>query len=294
MSVENTPDLILHESMIAIPLSQGQAIFKKMSEKLNIGIIGLGLIGGSIERRLGLKPDLYEVKAISKSQNRDYRIEDLKNEDIVFICSPKSQVNNFLDQIALLQSKDDTAFVKTIITDVASTKKRIKHEAELLGIRNFVGGHPMAGTEKQGYEASFPELFEGAKWILDSRPGAYPELEKLITNELGAKIEYIDADTHDRAVAMTSHLPLVLSLILAKLGMDIPSAKKTIGPGFKGMVRLAAGNVSMGAEIIDLNRNNINELWQDYKAEVEALLAAHGDDLERELKSIKDKLELDV
>lgn len=263
-----------------------------MTEKISVGIIGLGLIGGSIERRLGLKPELYEVKAVSISQGRAFTIEDLKNEDIVFICSPQSQVNSVLDQIALLQSKDQTAFVKTIITDVASTKTRIKHEAELLGIKNFVAGHPMAGTEKQGYENSFPELFEGAKWILDSDARDFPILENIIKGELGAVIEYMDVEVHDKAVAVTSHLPLVLSLILAKMGMDYSPAHKTIGPGFKGMVRLAGGNISMGKEIIDLNRNNINELWQDYKAEVEALLAAPEDDLEKELKSIKDKLEL--
>lgn len=261
-----------------------------MAEKISVGIVGLGLIGGSIERRLGLKPELYEVKAVSKSQDRVFTLEDLKNEDIVFICSPQSQINSVLDQIALMQSKDETAFTKTIITDVASTKSRIKLEAELLGIKNFVAGHPMAGTEKQGYENSFPELFEGAKWILDSDAREFPMLEKIIRDELGAKIEYLDVEIHDKAVAITSHLPLVLSIALAKIGMDFPAAKKTIGPGFKGMVRLANGNIAMGTEIIDLNRNNINETWTDFKAEVEALLAAHDEDLEKELESVKDKL----
>lgn len=261
-----------------------------MQEKLKVGIIGLGLIGGSIERKLGLKPDLYEVKAVSKSQNRAFKVEDLIDEDIVFVCSPQSQVNKILDQIALLQSKDENAFSKTIITDVASTKFKIKHEAELLGLKNFVAGHPMAGTEKQGYENSFPELFQDAKWILDSHLNEYPVLEKLIQEELGAKIEYLDSELHDKAVAVTSHLPLVLSVVLAKLGLDHPAAVKTIGPGFKSMTRLAKGNVSMGKEIINLNRKNIQELWHDYKLEVDSLLAAHNDDLERELEIVKKKL----
>ncbi len=261
-----------------------------MAEKIKIGIIGLGLIGGSIEKRLALKPELYEIKTVSKSQNRNFELVDLKNEDIVFICSPQSEVNRILSEIALLQSKQEGAFEKTIISDVASTKKRIKDKADQLGLKNFVAGHPMAGTEKQGYESSFPELFEGAKWILDSEAPRSAVLEKLILEDLGAKIEYLDVETHDKAVAVTSHLPLVLSLALAKLGMQLPAAKKTIGPGFKGMVRLAGGNVSMGKEIIDLNRNNINEAWQDYKWQEEAILAGYSDDLEKELINIKEKL----
>jgi prephenate dehydrogenase len=263
-----------------------------MPEKLKVGIVGLGLIGGSIEKRLGLKPDLYEVKAVSVSQERLFTLADLKEEDIVFICSPQSKVRSVLDQIALMQSKDENAFQRTIITDVASTKSKIKHEAELLGLKNFVAGHPMAGTEKQGYDAAFPELFEGAKWILDSSSGEYPILEKLIKEELGAVIEYLDAEVHDQAVAVTSHLPLVLSVALAKLGIDFPVSKKTIGPGFKGMVRLAQGNVAMGKEIIDLNRHNIKEFWADYKAQVDALLDANEDDLEQELTKTKEKLQV--
>ena len=223
---------------------------------------------------------------------KDFEIKDLVDADIVFICSPQSQVKSVLNEIALLQSKDDNAFTKTIITDVASTKEKIKSQAESLGIKNFVPGHPMAGTEKQGYEAAFPELFEGAKWILDSSSGGNAKLENLISQELGAQIEYIDSKIHDKAVAVTSHLPLVLSLILAKLGMDLPTAKKTIGPGFKGMVRLANGNVAMGKEIIDLNRANIKELWQDYKVEIDALLEANAGDLQEELSKIKEKLEV--
>ena len=262
-----------------------------MAEKIKIGIIGLGLIGGSIEKRLALKPDLYEIKTVSKSQNRDFQLVDLKNEDIVFICSPQSEVNKILTEIALLQSKQEGAFAKTIITDVASTKKRIRDKAEQLGLKNFIPGHPMAGTEKQGYESSFPELFEAAKWILDSDPSQSKLLEKIIKEELGAVIEYLDSETHDKAVAATSHLPLALSVVLAKVALNLPATKKTIGPGFKSMTRLAQGNIAMGTEIIDLNRKNINELWQDYKAEMDAFLSAYGDDLERELKVVKDKLE---
>ncbi len=260
-------------------------------KKLKIGIIGLGLIGGSIEKRLGLKPELYEVKAVSKSQNRAYTLEDLRDEDIVFICSPQSQVIKVLDQIAMLQAKDKEAFAKTIITDVGSTKQRIFHEAELLGIRNFVAGHPMAGTENQGYEASFPELFEGAKWILDPSSGSHKILEDLIQVELGAVIENLDVSQHDKAVAITSHLPLVLSAALAKIGVDFLPAHKTIGPGFRGMARLARGNVAMGKEIISFNRSNIREFWLEFSAEVEALLAASEEDLEKDLQEIKTSIE---
>lgn len=261
-----------------------------MANKISVGIIGLGLIGGSIEKRLFELADKYEIKSVSKSQDRQFELKDLIDVDVLFICCEQSLVAKYLKEIAVLQCKNENAFAKTIITDVASTKNSIKNQALKIGIKNFVPGHPMAGTEKQGFENAFAELFENAKWILDAQQGEQEVLENIITQDLKANIEYLDSETHDKAVALTSHLPLALSVVLAKLGSEFSVANKTQGPGYKGMVRLASGNVKMGQEILDINRDNVKEIWNDFKLELDALLEISGNDLENELSKVKKHL----
>ncbi len=264
-----------------------------MVNKLRIGIVGLGLIGGSIEKRLSGK---HELLTVSVSQNREHKLADLANADIVFLCGSQSNIIRELENIAkiIIQSgkegtipEDQRAFAKTIITDVASTKVAVSNKAQELGLKNFIAGHPMAGTEHQGYEASFPELFEGAKWILEESNTRTENLEKIIREDLGAELVVMDAETHDKSVAMTSHLPLVLSLSLADMVSNFSPATKVIGPGFKSMTRLAQGNANMGKEIISLNRKNIKDAWRIYKQEVESILNIYGEDLEEELTRIK-------
>ena len=259
--------------------------------KLKIGIIGLGLIGGSIEKRLALKPDNYELLCVSKSQNKEYQLADLANVDILFLCAEQTTIIKQLEEIAQIISssgKEGTvahearAFANTIITDCASTKNKIAIKAAELGLNNFIAGHPMAGTEKQGYEASFAELFEGAKWILE-KPNS--KIEQVI-NDLGANLVLLDPETHDRAVAITSHLPLVLSLALANLSDSFAPSKASRGPGYASMTRLASGNAKLGREMISLNRSNIRASWEIYKQEVDLLLNIYGDELETEINEI--------
>ena len=269
--------------------------------KQKIGIVGLGLIGGSIEKALLREPDSFEILTVSESQAREYKLQDLKDCDLVFLCGPQSTIPKQLEEIAKIISQSSEegavppnarAFSKTIITDVASTKVQITKKAEALGLDNFIPGHPMAGTEKQGYEASFPELFEEANWVLGKTSTRTELLENIITKTLKAKLVIMDPKTHDSSVAVISHLPLVLSLGLGDMLTSMPQAKKVIGPGFKGMVRLAKGNPELGREMIALNRTNIKNAWELFKSEVESLLSITGEELEHELIDIKEALSL--
>lgn len=271
-----------------------------MEAKLKIGIVGLGLIGGSIEKRLLQEPDKFEVLSVSVSQGREYKFEDLHNVDILFLCGPQTSIPKQLEKIALLISKsgqegtippEERAFAKTIITDVASTKRQITEKAKELGLTNFIPGHPMAGTEHQGYEASFPELFENANWVLGESNVQTAKLEKLITETFKARLVILDAETHDRCVALVSHLPLLLSLGLSESVSAYPQAQKVIGPGFKSMTRLANGNPELGREIIGLNKSNIKAAWDFFKEEIDRLLTIKGETLEFELVDIKEKLQ---
>jgi prephenate dehydrogenase len=264
-----------------------------------IGIVGLGLIGGSIEKCLLEKQaelGLSEVKTVSKSQKREYSIHDLADCDVIFLCSEQSKIIEDLDEIAKIIAKPSTddkkPFANALITDVASTKKKISEKTKLLGLNNFVAGHPMAGTEHEGYAASFPTLFEGSTWILEEKSERTKLLEFIITNVLKAtEIVQLDVETHDRLVAVVSHLPMLLSFGLADLVKSYPAAEKIIGPGFKGMTRLAKGNVEMSKEILALNRQNIKELWTEYSENISFLLDTPASLLQPELNKIKKLVE---
>ncbi|MCE2928188.1 MAG: prephenate dehydrogenase/arogenate dehydrogenase family protein [Candidatus Caenarcaniphilales bacterium] len=267
-----------------------------MQEKLKIGIIGLGLIGGSIEKCLQQSPEQFEIFSVSESQKRPYKIENLIECDVVFLCAEQSKLALQLDKIAQIISRsgqeghiseEQRAFAKTIITDVASTKHLFCQKATDLGLKNFIGGHPMAGTEHKGFEASDASMFKEATWILTDRNAV---LEEIITKYLGAKVLIMDSETHDKSVAVVSHLPLLLSLGLADMAINMPQVAKVIGPGFKGMTRLAKGNPELGREIISLNRSNIKDAWDLFKTEIETLLEIKGPSLEEELKLIKEKI----
>ncbi len=278
-----------------------------MSEKIKIGIVGLGLIGGSIEKRLKQKPEKFEVLVVSHSQAQGLdgsgnrrELKDLADVDILFLCSSQSQILKQLEEISLiiLQSSDEgrtseekRAFAHTIISDVGSTKERICQAAAELGLSSFIGGHPMAGTEHQGYEASFPELFEGATWILTESSERTELLEQVIKQDLAAaNLVVMDAVTHDQCAAAISHVPLLLSLGLGNLIRQVPTAKNIIGPGFTGMARLAKGNEQLSSEIIKANNKNIKELWQLYKQQVDSLLEISGESLVEEMGAIKQAL----
>ncbi len=265
-----------------------------MSNNYKIGIVGLGLIGGSIEKAL-IKETGFEVLTVSVSQNRPNKLADLADADIVFLCGSQSSILENIKEIAKLAAVQN-AFARTLITDVASTKSYINNKAAEFGLNNFIAGHPMAGTEHRGYEASLPELFQGAKWILCPQTEDFVLQDKLnlltsiITKTLGAQIETMDAVTHDKAVALISHLPLLLSLGLGEIVGSMPSLQRILGPGCKGMLRLAKGNADMGREIITINRQNIRDAWELFKVEVDAILEMKGSNLQEELELVKDKL----
>jgi len=278
-----------------------------MAEKIKIGIVGLGLIGGSIEKRLQEKPDKYEILVVSNSQEQGLdaagarrALSDLAAVDILFLCSNQSEIIKQLQEIALiiLRSSDEgkvpedkRAFAHTLITDVGSTKEHICAVAAELGLSNFIGGHPMAGTEHKGYEASFAGLFEACTWVLTESSERTELLEQVIKQDLGAaNLVLLDAAAHDKSAATISHLPLVLSLGLANLLRQNPNAKAMIGPGFTGMTRLAKGNEQLGLEIIKANRKNIKELWANYKQEIDSLLSISQDSLAEEMGAIKQAL----
>ena len=150
----------------------------------------------------------------------------------------------------------------TVITDVGSTKAEIVRRAgeSLPGGVVFIGGHPMAGSERSGLAAADPLLFQNAMYVLTPGSGtpetAVQALIGLLT-PLGARLHRLDPETHDRVAAAVSHLPQLLSLCLVELVGELdetePSHLRMAAGGFRDMTRIASSPYRMWKDILDTN-----------------------------------------
>lgn len=218
---------------------------------MKIGVVGLGLIGGSIFKALRGK---YDVVGCSRSVKEEYVSSDyavLKDCDIVFVCTPMNVILETLDKLERYVSSN------TIVTDVCSLKGFVSKKKYYY---KFIPSHPMAGTEKQGWEYSFPELFRGAKWAVTPIDGEFSEemeiLEKVI-KDMGAQVIVTTPEEHDKAVALISHLPMVVAQALCENIKDNKLAQVLAASGFRDTTRLALSNLQMASDMVELNRENI-------------------------------------
>lgn len=227
-----------------------------------IGIIGLGLIGGSIFKALSAKG--YEIVAVSNSMQgilpnitADYN--SLKDCEVVFVCVAMNKTLGILDILEHILTPN------TIVADVCSLKSFVC-EKERPYI--FIPTHPMAGTELRGFENSFAELFEGAKWVITPKftQERIDELKSLIF-EMGAQIVTTTPQKHDEAVALISHMPMVLAQGLFLAASENPLAMEIAASGFRDMTRLAMSNEEMACDMVNMNAENIqNAILKLYKS----------------------------
>ncbi len=246
---------------------------------MRIGLLGLGLIGGSVVRalRASRTPELkvpWSIAAWTPSGRgpgaafADGVIdrvaaspeEAIDGADLVVLAGPAPDCLAQLDELAgpWRHLLDPDA----VLTDVASTKEAIVLRATALGLR-FVGGHPMAGRETSGYEASSADLFLDRPWVVvPTSDAAAIERVENFARACGARPVRLGAAAHDRAVAGISHLPLVVAAALVEAvaggasagpSGDWPTAADLAATGWRDTTRLARGDVKMGAGIIATN-----------------------------------------
>lgn len=225
---------------------------------MKIGVIGLGLIGGSIFK--DLKRLKYDVIGISKSQNGENIYKDyteLKNCNLIFVCSAMNKTLAILDELETILNKE------TIVTDVCSLKEFVCQKKRPY---KFIPSHPMAGTEHKGFENSFEGLFKGAKWVLTPVFGEDKTLLDIIT-QLGAKPVITTPQKHDEAVALISHMPMVIAQAIFKTAKDNELALEIASSGFRDMTRLAMSNTEMANDMVQMNSENIqNSILKLYKS----------------------------
>ncbi len=240
---------------------------------MRVGIIGLGLMGGSFA--LALKKSFKEkeekLEIIGLDHNDQHCIEalelniadkitddisDLLDLDLIVLTIPVNAIIAIMPQLKGVSEN-------TTIIDFGSTKEQIVKAIPKEIRKNFVAAHPMAGTEKFGPTAADKKLYRGKTVVLCDTHENSPKhlkLAKSIFRELGMKIFYMDSISHDRHAAFISHMPHAVSYSLANAVMAQENPKEILamaGGGFKSMSRIAKSSPNMWLDIFKQNKNNL-------------------------------------
>ena len=246
-----------------------------------IKIVGAGLVGTS----LGLALARQGINAFLEDQSKAHLrlaveygagIESSEEPDLVVVCVPPDLVAEVV--VSQLQ-KHPNAFV----TDVASTKGKIANEvssARPADVHRYIGSHPMAGREKGGPGAARADLFFARPWVVCSEPeqAAGLNLIKDLALRIGALPVEMSAEEHDRAVALVSHLPqIVSSLLAARLNGGDESQLALAGQGLRDTARIAGSDPDLWLQIISQNSAYLAPLLKDLTNDLESLTAAVTD-----------------
>lgn len=260
---------------------------------MKIGIISLGLIGGSLFKTL-IKQG-FNVHAVTRNEttinsvkkqtnNISKDLLSLSNCDVIFVCSPMNKTSIILDELETIVSPN------TIVADVCSLKKFINNKQRPY---IFIGTHPMAGTENSGFEASVEGLFNQAKWVItpfNKTPKEAIENLKTIIKATGAIPIETTPEEHDVAVALISHMPLILSQALMETAGDNDLALKLAASGFRDMTRLSLSNTEMANDMLTLNTENIKESLISLKNNIDKILESDYKQTAEIIKNKRQKL----
>lgn len=245
---------------------------------MKVGIVGLGLLGGSIGLKLkdlydnitiyGYDIDYKSVSYCLKNKIIDVKFEEefLSELDFIFLAIPVDSIKNQLSDY--LNKTSD----KTLIIDLGSTKFQICNSVENNQNRkNYLAAHPIAGTEFSGPNSAKKDLFNDKVMILCDTEKTDPNLlldAKKIIKSLGMSIKTMNSKEHDKYIAYVSHLSHISSFMLGKTVMDKEDDEHAIynmaGSGFESTVRLAKSSPEMWSSIFVENKKNIIESLDEY------------------------------
>ncbi|GIE87397.1 prephenate dehydrogenase [Actinoplanes regularis] len=229
---------------------------------MRIAVIGLGLIGGSLLRALTAAG--HEVTGFDADPaTRDLaRAAGCRVLDSTAAAVAGTEVTVLAVPLPVLpRIFEDLAGYDGVLTDVTSVKGPVQDLAEKYGVRRFVGGHPMAGTEASGFAAADPKLFGGCIWVLCLEPHGtglddWLTLARLYT-ALGTRVLPITAVEHDNAVASISHVPHLLAATLATKLLESPLNKALAAGSFRDGSRVAATRPELTAAMCGGNANEV-------------------------------------
>ena len=252
---------------------------------MNIGIVGLGLIGGSLAldlRALGhqIWGDSRQELTCQLAVERgvvDHASVDLKSlvkVELVFICTPIAAIAPVVQQLIPYLSPE------TILTDVGSVKQAVVEQVTPLW-SNFVGGHPMSGTADSGLDAVQSNLFSGNPYVLtpvETTPATAVKIVEEIVRSLTNKVYLCCPQEHDQAVAWISHLPVMVSANLIDSCMSetdpavLKLAQLLSSSGFRDTSRVGGGNPELGVMMARYNREALLRSLTSYRHNLDQLI----------------------
>ena len=256
-----------------------------------LALIGVGLIGGSLARALRDAGHVREVIGYGRGLANLQRAVELgvadrvetslsaavRDADMVVLATPVGSMAGILGAIA------PYLMPGSVVTDVGSVKGTIVEAARaVLGekLNSFVPGHPIAGTERTGVEASFSSLFVGRRVVLTPLPETSAEAlarVRAMWQAAGAEVVSMSVEHHDSVLAATSHLPHLLAYALVDMLARLDDSREIFAyaaGGFRDFTRIASSDPVMWRDISLANREAIVSMLKQYQAEVNGLIKA--------------------
>jgi len=249
-----------------------------------VSIIGVGLIGGSFALALKNKGLADKIIGYGKNEERLKRaknlaiinqfttsLKDAALADLIVLATPLGVFEKIVSDLAEFLKKG------TVVIDVGSVKEWVVERIEKIlpsGV-HFVGTHPIAGSDKTGFEYARAELFEGAKVIITPTERTDKSaLEKIsiLWKKVGADVEFMSAKEHDRVYALMSHLPHLISFCMVNAVSEIDrNLINYAGSGFKSFTRIAKSSPELWGDIFILNSDNILKCLSIFCDQVEEI-----------------------
>lgn len=238
-------------------------------------------LGAGITEVRGYDPDARALEAALERKVVDVVCETPQEAaagaDLVVISTPVRSIPRLVEEVVAADPRP------RLVTDIGSTKTAVLRGLSYEARRRFIGGHPICGAETSGVRFARPDMFQGATYFLCSPPDVSPEAyERLHTfvSRLGARPVPIDADAHDRIMALVSHVPHVLANVLMReVGQFEAGGRRalfSVGPSFKDLTRVAGSNPRIWKDIFLENRGALRDSLRVVAAEIMAFC----DDLE--------------
>ena len=252
---------------------------------MRLAIVGFGLIGGSValaarargvaSRVVGV--DRADVASLPAARSAADEVIDAADDAGVRQALASSELVVVATPVGAIQASiGDVLDVAEVATDCGSTKRAILASASRSARRGrFVPGHPMAGLPQGGIERASKDLFEGRHWLLcpeHSDADAVECVERFVS-AIGARPVRLTVEEHDRAVALTSHLPQLLASALAVLA-ERKHADVAAGPAFQSATRVAGGGEAMWHDILATNADEVSLVLDALGAELESIARA--------------------
>ena len=233
-----------------------------------LGLIGCGLIGssfslaaqknGCFDRVVGLDTREEHLSQAVELGIVEERVTSFEYSDAICVAVPTSATSEIVSEMTL-------QFPQTPVFDVGSVKGSVLEVLPRIP-SNFVPCHPLAGSHKSGPAAATADLFEGKVCVIspaDETDPLHVEQVKSWWEAIGSRIRVMTPENHDRAVALTSHVPHLMSVVLAKLISEEDSeVRDLVGSGFKDLTRIAAGDPDVWRDIFQDNQVNIRDEYQ--------------------------------